>query len=99
LLVNTDATIRILPDSVKHLVRQFQDPTIGVASGRDVSVGNVRTEENAGEAGYVGYEMWVRGLETRIGSIVGASGCFYAIRGNLQDHLFPRPSAGTLLRP
>jgi cellulose synthase/poly-beta-1,6-N-acetylglucosamine synthase-like glycosyltransferase len=89
ILVNTDATIRILPDSVKHLVRQFQDPTIGVASGRDVSVGNVRTEENAGEAGYVGYEMWVRGLETRIGSIVGASGCFYAIRGDLQDHLFP----------
>ncbi|MGH7703606.1 MAG: hypothetical protein ACREMO_10955, partial [Gemmatimonadales bacterium] len=41
------------------------------------------------ESGYVGYEMWVRALETRVGSIVGASGCFYAIRKSLQDTLFP----------
>jgi hypothetical protein len=32
------------------------------------------------EAGYVGYEMWVRALETRCGGIVGASGSGYAIR-------------------
>src|SRR5690606_16822661 len=29
------------------------------------------------------YEMWVRRLETRISGIVGASGCFYAIRAHL----------------
>src|SRR5690606_9311282 len=36
LVVNTDATIRILPGSLKPLVRAFQDPSVGVASGRDV---------------------------------------------------------------
>lgn len=89
IIINTDATIRILSDSIKPLIRVFQDPTIGVASGRDMSVGDVTTEANQGESGYVGYEMWVRALETRCGGIVGASGCFYAIRRELQTSLFP----------
>ncbi len=89
IVVNTDATIRILPTSLKPLIRVFQDPGIGVASGRDVSVGDLSIEANQGESGYVGYEMWVRSLETRIGSIVGASGCFYAIRLQLHETLVP----------
>lgn len=89
IIVNTDATIRILPTALKPLIRVFQDPTIGVASGRDVSVGALTIEANEGESGYVGYEMWVRSLETRVGSIVGASGCFYAIRLELHETLVP----------
>ncbi|MEP7086687.1 MAG: glycosyltransferase [Gemmatimonadota bacterium] len=83
IIVNTDASIRIEPHSVKALVRMFADPTIGVASGRDVSVGS-ESEGNRGEQGYVGYEMWVRDLETRLGGIVGASGCCYAARAQIQ---------------
>ena len=33
----------------------------------------------------MGYEMWVRSLETRVGSIVGASGCCYVIRRELHE--------------
>ncbi|MDZ4863041.1 MAG: glycosyltransferase family 2 protein [Gemmatimonadota bacterium] len=89
IVVNTDATIRILPPSLKPLISVFQDPTVGVASGRDVSVGNIADEANDGESGYVGYEMNVRSLETRVGSIVGASGCFYAIRLEIHERLVP----------
>ncbi len=89
IIVNTDATTKLLPSSLKPLIRAFQDPTVGVASGRDVSEGVASSDDNLGEAGYVGYEMWVRSLETRVGSIVGASGCFYAIRREL--HMEPVP--------
>jgi cellulose synthase/poly-beta-1,6-N-acetylglucosamine synthase-like glycosyltransferase len=89
IVVNTDATTRILPGSLKPLVAAFGDPTVGAASGRDVSVGAAIAEGNGGEAGYVGYEMWVRSLETRLGSIVGVSGCFYGIRRALYDPDFP----------
>jgi len=89
IVVNTDATIRILPGALRALVAVFQDPTIGVASGRDVSVGDLESARNQGESGYVGYEMWVRSLETRLGSIVGASGCFFASRRELYDGAFP----------
>jgi hypothetical protein len=60
-----------------------------VASGRDVSVGVQTAQATRGESSYVGFEMWVRSLETRIGSIVGASGCFYGIRKSLYDAHFP----------
>lgn len=89
IVISTDATIRIQPGALRALVAVFQDPTIGVASGRDISVGDLRSVENRGEAGYVGYEMWVRSLETRVGTIVGASGCFFASRRHLYDLAFP----------
>ena len=89
IVVNTDASIRILPHSLKALIRVFQDPTVGVASGRDMSVGDETVEGNGTESGYVGYEMWVRSLETRLGGIVGASGCFYGFRRSIHDTNFP----------
>ena len=69
-------------------MRVFRDPSIGVASGRDVSVGE-GDEGNRGESGYVGYEMWIRDMETRLGGIVGASGCFYATRPEIQRTVLP----------
>jgi cellulose synthase/poly-beta-1,6-N-acetylglucosamine synthase-like glycosyltransferase len=82
-VVNTDAAMRIHPSAFKELVMALADPTVGVASGRDVSVSSGDAEPKSGEGAYVGYEMWVRDLETRAGGIIGASGCLYAIRTGL----------------
>ena len=89
IVVNTDASIRLLPAAVRHLVSAMGDPLVGVASGRDVSVAPEGTRANAAEGGYVGYEMWVRSLETRAGGIVGASGSGYAIRRTLHEKPIP----------
>ena len=89
LVVNMDASVEVPPGALKALIRAFDDPSVGVASGRDISVGDRAREANVDESNYVGYEMWVRRLETERGTIVGASGCFYAIRRNLFDSIFP----------
>ncbi|MFV1985839.1 MAG: glycosyltransferase [Gemmatimonadota bacterium] len=89
IVINTDASIRIPERSLKPLVAALADSTVGVASGRDISVGAEGTEAGAGETGYVGYEMWVRSLESDLGSIIGASGCYYATRRDL--HVLPVP--------
>lgn len=89
IVVNTDASVRIRKDALKPLIGSFADPSVGVASGRDVSVARVDDTANLGESGYVGYEMWVRSLETKVSGIVGASGCFYAIRRPLHMALVP----------
>ena len=89
IIVNTDASVRIDPAAVKHLVAAFDDPSVGVASGRDVSVSNVDARLNPGEQAYVGYELWVRDLETSLSGIVGASGCLYAIRHDLHMQSMP----------
>jgi cellulose synthase/poly-beta-1,6-N-acetylglucosamine synthase-like glycosyltransferase len=91
IVVNTDASTRILPASLEPLVAAMRDPTVGCASGRDVSVGAQEGDANRGESGYVGYEMAVRDLETRVSGIIGASGCFYAIRAAL--HRVPLPGS------
>jgi cellulose synthase/poly-beta-1,6-N-acetylglucosamine synthase-like glycosyltransferase len=89
IIVNTDASIRIPPRSLKPLIAAFEDPTVGVASGRDVSVNSLQDDANVGESGYVSYEMAVRRLETSAGGIIGSSGCFYAIRSNLHREDLP----------
>src|SRR5438093_12739174 len=75
IVVNTDASVRIDVGALKHLVAAFDDPSVGVASARDLSVSNVDDCSNPGEQTYVGYAMWVRDLETSLAGIVGASGC------------------------
>jgi len=89
IIINTDASVRIDRRALKLLVAEFADPAVGVASGRDVSVAHAEAEANAGESAYVGYEMWVRDLETRVSGIVGASGCLYAIRAALHREAVP----------
>jgi len=89
IIVNTDASVRVDPQAVTRLVAAFADPSVGVASGRDVSVAHGDDRTNPGEQAYVGYEMWVRGLERKVDGIVGAAGCLYAIRRDL--HMGPIP--------
>jgi len=89
IIVNVDATITVPAGSLKALVRAFDDPTVGVASGRDVSTGDARHTGTSAESSYTGYEMWIRDLETRVGSIVGASGCFYGIRRSIHSDGLP----------
>ncbi len=89
IVINVDATTRIFPGSLKALVRAFADPAVGVASGRIVSEGAGAGESNAGESSYMGFEMQLRTLETRWHGIIGANGCFYAIRRQLYDGQFP----------
>jgi cellulose synthase/poly-beta-1,6-N-acetylglucosamine synthase-like glycosyltransferase len=83
IVVNSDSSVRLERTAVRRLVEAMRDPRVGVASTRDVSVTDLSQAANAAEAGYVGYEMKIRGLETATGGIVGASGSGYAIRTQL----------------
>lgn len=89
IIVNTDASVTIDPQAVKRLVMALGDPSVGVASGRDISVASVGAKGHASEAAYVGYEMWVRDLETAVDGIIGSSGCLYAIRADLHRRVLP----------
>lgn len=77
ILVFSDASIRLGPDALTQIVRPFADPTIGCVSGEDPIAGG------GGEAWYGHYELFLRRLESRVHSIVGASGSFYAQRRSL----------------
>ena len=77
IVVFTDASILLARSALKQIVQPFQDPHVGCVSGED------HIPEGGGEGLYGKYELLVRNLESRCGSIVGASGCFYAQRRSL----------------
>ncbi|MDP3597103.1 MAG: glycosyltransferase family 2 protein, partial [Nitrospirota bacterium] len=77
ILVFSDAAIELEPDALRHIVRGFRDPEVGCISGED------KIAESGGEAWYGRYELLVRRLESKVHSIVGASGSFYAQRREL----------------
>jgi cellulose synthase/poly-beta-1,6-N-acetylglucosamine synthase-like glycosyltransferase len=77
IIVFTDASIMLEPDSLSELAQPFHDPGVGCVSGEDYIKGQ------SGEGLYGRYELFLRYLESRIGSLVAASGCFYAQRREL----------------
>src|SRR5712691_2833077 len=69
----------ILPEhAVSNIVKNFNDPTVGCVSSVDRFV--AQDGRVSGEGAYVRYEMFLRTLETRVNSIVGLSGSFFAAR-------------------
>lgn len=89
IVVNTDASVHVERTALKPLIASFADPTVGVASSHYVSVAHIEDHANYAEAWYVGYDMWVGHLETRVWGIVGAAGCLYAVRAAIQMHVLP----------
>jgi len=77
IIVFSDASIMLEPDALKKIVNRFRFENIGCISGEDYVPGA------GGEGAYGRYELFLRNLESSVGSIVGASGCFYAQRRSL----------------
>lgn len=89
IIVNMDASVRVERGALKALIASFADLTVGVASSRCVSVARIRQHANRADSWYLGYDMWVRRLETRVSGNVGATGCFHAVRAPVQMHALP----------
>ena len=81
IVVFTDAATLLEPQTLRSLVQNFADPSIGAVSTEDQLVDAAGNP--TGEGLYVRYEMWVRRLESRFHSLVGLSGSCFAIRKTL----------------
>lgn len=80
IVVFADVRQRFAPDAIRRLVENFADPAVGVASGRLVLDDGGGTVVGPAVALYWRYELWLRALESRVGSMLGATGAIYAIR-------------------
>lgn len=78
ILVFTDAAAKISEDSLQRIAETFSDPKVGALSSIDRFV--TESGQLAGEGAYVRYEMWLRDQESRVHSLVGLSGSFFAAR-------------------
>lgn len=78
ILIFSDVATEMESDVLLHIVEHFRDPSVGAISSRDEIVDN--EGRATGEGAYVRYEMWLRRQESRVGSLVGLSGSFFAVR-------------------
>jgi cellulose synthase/poly-beta-1,6-N-acetylglucosamine synthase-like glycosyltransferase len=92
ILFFTDVRQHIEPHTLRHLVSCFADPSVGVVSG-ELVIRDGRTLEESSVGLYWKYEKWMRKRESQIDSMLGATGCIYAMRRELAT---PLP-AGTLV--
>jgi biofilm PGA synthesis N-glycosyltransferase PgaC len=89
IVVLTDARQLLERNSVRILMEDFADPVVGCVSG-ELMLGDPESGEiGQGTGLYWGYEKRVRELEATSGSVVGATGAFYAVRRNLLAALPP----------
>jgi glycosyltransferase involved in cell wall biosynthesis len=77
-IVFSDTSTLIQPDGLKKITANFADPSVGCVSSVDRVLGN--NGKPCGEGFYVRYEMWLRRMESKVNSLVGLSGSFFAAR-------------------
>lgn len=83
IVVFTDVSTRIADNALNCIADVFCDPRIGAVSSEDKFVSE--NGDLVGEGLYVKYEMWLRRQESRVNSLVGLSGSFFAARRLICD--------------
>ena len=62
------------------MLPNFNDATVGCVGGRLIYVDPGSSEVARGAKSYWGYETFIKQHESRAGSLIGSSGCLYAVR-------------------
>jgi cellulose synthase/poly-beta-1,6-N-acetylglucosamine synthase-like glycosyltransferase len=89
IVVFTDATTRIEPHALSALAENFADPSVGCAAGSLVYETKGRSTTGEGGTAYWSYESSLRRAESDLGSLVGVSGCLYAVRRSAYRPIAP----------
>ena len=83
ILVFSDVTSEYARSTIRHMVENFADPDVGCVSAQVVYEKDPQNAMAFGRATFWDYERTLRTWETNVHSIIGASGCGYAMRRRL----------------
>lgn len=86
-IVFADARQVFEPQSIRELVANFADPTVGAVTGAYLMGGKANSTVGEGVGFYWKYEDLIRRCEARFNSVIGATGAIYAMRRRLWERL------------
>ena len=89
ILVFTDAGAHFDPMALRSLAAAFSDPSVGCATGRSTYRPVHGSEAGTSEGLYWKYEVWLRGMENRLGILMMGSAWMLGLRRNLFKPLQP----------
>jgi len=76
----SDATTKYQRDVLQVMLPNFADPSVGCVAGRLIYIDPTSSSVGKGARSYWGYETFLKRHESRACSLIGASGCLYAVR-------------------
>lgn len=82
IIVFSDANAFYKGDALKNIVKNFFDERVGAVSGL-LQYKKISTSSSVNEGIYWKYEFFLKNLESKIGSLLGANGSIFAIRKSL----------------
>ena len=89
IIIFSDANSMYRPDTIRCLVRNFQDPQIGYVTGRMIYQNPTASTTGESCSTYMKYENFLRKFESEIGSVVGVDGGVDAVRRSLYRPMRP----------
>ncbi|GAC1401750.1 MAG: glycosyltransferase family 2 protein [Pyrinomonadaceae bacterium] len=89
IILFSDATTMYAPDVLKVMMPNFADESVGCVAGKLIYVDPSKSATGRGARSYWGYETFLKRHESRACSLIGASGCLYAVRRTAYVPLYP----------
>lgn len=97
IILFSDATTMYQPDVLQKMLPNFADPTVGCVAGKLVYVDNFDSGVGKGAKSYWNYETFLKRAESRACSLIGASGCLYAVRKSAYKPMYPEACSDFLI--
>jgi cellulose synthase/poly-beta-1,6-N-acetylglucosamine synthase-like glycosyltransferase len=97
IILFSDATTFYNADVLKVMLPSFADETVGCVAGRLIYVDPSDSSVGQGARSYWGYETFLKRHESRVCSLIGASGCLYAVRRLAYVPMYPEACSDFLI--
>ena len=97
IIVFSDATSMYQADVLRFIVPNFADDSVGCVAGKLLYVDQGDSAVGSGAKKYWQYETLIKESESRAGSLVGVSGCLYAVRRSAYVPMYPEACSDFLI--
>lgn len=97
IILFSDATTAYEKNVLRAMLPNFADESIGCVAGKLFYVNRGETHVGAGARSYWNYETFLKECESRAGSLIGASGCLYAVRKRAYQPMYAEACSDFLI--
>ena len=97
IILFSDATTMYQSDVLTAMLPNFADESVGCVAGRLIYVDDSRSTVGKGAKSYWNYETFLKKSESLACSLIGASGCLYAVRSSAYRPMYAEACSDFLI--
>jgi cellulose synthase/poly-beta-1,6-N-acetylglucosamine synthase-like glycosyltransferase len=97
IILFSDATTMYRHNVLQEILPNFADQTVGCVAGKLIYVDSTKSGVGHGAKSYWNYETFIKESESRACSLIGASGCLYAVQKSAYKPMYPEACSDFLI--